>query len=248
VAYNGSMIKYGKKIKQKARQLRKQKGFSYKEISDKLDIAKSTARLWCGDIILKPEHKKRLYTKQIEILSKGPNCSHERRKREISYIIQKGEKEIKLPLDKRARKLVGAALYWAEGAKTQHFAMTNSDPYLIKFFVCWLKDVANVEAKDLSAHLNIYPQQKDVLIKKFWSEITGIPLENFGKSFIKPKNKNYKRNTLYYGTIKIRVFKGTDLRHRVFGWVNAILEDVNAKQIEKIERRWSKLKTDYMRP
>jgi hypothetical protein len=63
-------------------------------------------------------------------------------------------------------------------------------------------------------------------VKKFWSPLTNIPLENFGKSFIKPKNKEHKKNNLYYGTIKIRVPKGTDMRYRVFGWIKTLLKDV----------------------
>ena len=241
------MKKYSDKIKQQVISLRKQRGLSYKEIADKIGISKSTVKSWCGDIILKPEYKKRLYTKQIEILSKGPNSSHERRKREIKNIVNSAEKEIKLPLNKSAYKLFGAALYWAEGDKTTHFAITNSDPYLIKFVVLWLKNVLNIDPARIKAHLNIYPQQNEALIKNFWSDLTGIPIKNFGKSFIKPVNKNYKRNTLYHGTIKIRVFRGTDFRHRVFGWINSVLKETRI-EINNVERKWHKLKIDYPRP
>ena len=78
-----------------------------------------------------------------------------------------------------------------------------------------------IKAKDLQAHLNIYQQQDEGLIKKFWSEITGIPLTNFGKTFIKSANKGYRKNNLYYGTIRIRIKRGTDLRLRVLGWISA---------------------------
>ncbi|MFA6973492.1 MAG: helix-turn-helix transcriptional regulator [Parcubacteria group bacterium] len=241
--YNG---KYNDKIKQKAKLLRKEKGLSYKEIADKIGISKSTAKLWCGDIVLKSEYKERLYTKKISALFKGPNSSHERRIKEIESIIKNGENEIGLPLGVETYKLAGAALYWAEGNKTKHFAITNSDPYLIKFMVTWLHDMLDVSPKNIKAHLNIYPQQNEKLLKIFWSELTKIPIENFGKSFVKPENKNYKKNTLYYGTIKIRVFRGTDLRHRVFGWVNTILK--NSKiETDKVERKWHKLKTEYPR-
>lgn len=241
------MEKYSNKIKQKVKSLRKRRGLSYKEIADRIGISKSTVKSWCRDVILKPEYKKRLYTKQIEILSKGPNSSHERRKREIDNIVSNAEKEIKLPLNKDAYKLFGAALYWAEGDKTTHFAITNSDPHLIKFIVLWLKNVLNIDPIQIKAHLNVYPQQNELSLIKFWSDLTGIPIKNFGKSFIKPTNKNYKRNTLYYGTIKIRVFKGTDFRHRVFGWIGSVLKETQT-EINNVERKWHKLKIDYPRP
>jgi len=56
----------------------------------------------------------------------------------------------------------------------------------------------------------------------------------------KPENKNYKKNTLYYGTIKIRILKGTDLRYRVLGWIAAILKQQNFN-IDPVEQRWQSL-------
>lgn len=227
-------------LKNKAARLRK-KGFSYNEIKKEIPVSKSTLSLWLKNIVLKPKHKKRLYTKQIEILSRGPQSQKERRMKEVKKITEKAEKEIKIPLSKNTYKLFGAALYWAEGSKSVHFSIANSDPYFIIFMVKWFETVFGVATDNLKAHLNIHPQQNDNKLKKFWSDLTGIPLKNFGKSFIKPPNKGYKKNNLYYGTIKIRVLKGTDMRLRVFGWIKALLKDVKP-QVEFIERRWETLK------
>ena len=62
-----------------------------------------------------------------------------------------------------------------------------------------------------------------------------------GKSFIKPVSKGYRKNKLYYGTIRIRVYKGTDFRHQVFGWINGVLKDMEV-EIDEIEKKWHKLK------
>lgn len=238
------MIKYPG-LKNEARTLRL-KGLSYNEIGKKINTSKSTIKYWCKDVTLKPEDKKRLYTKQIEILSKGPKSSHNRRQEQISKIMGKAENEIVFPLHKDSYKLFGVALYWAEGNKVSDFTITNSDPLLIRFMCDWFCKIFGVTKNEFKAHLNIYPQQDDLKIKKFWSDITGIPLNKFGKTFIKPVNKNYKKNTLYYGTIKVRVAKGTDFRHQVFGWINAILKDT-ACDVENIERKWYKLKENYTR-
>ena len=189
---------------------------------------------------MKPEHHQRLYTKQIQILTKGPKSQKERREREIEEIIEKAIKEIKTPLSHETYKLFGAALYWAEGSKTKNFEITNSDPGLIAFATKWFEDIFHVSPKTMKAHLNIYPQQNEIQIKRFWSDITGIPLNRFGKSFIKPPNKGYKKNNLYYGTIKVRVPKGTDMKHRIFGWIKAALQDIVPK-IKSKQRKWSGL-------
>lgn len=228
------------KLKKEAIKLRK-KGLSYREIGKELDIAKSTVRLWCINVPLGPKDRERLYTRQVLLLARGPNSQKERRKREIAKIIEEAEKEILLPLSFETYRFLGAALYWSEGSKTNHFAVTNSDPHFILFMVKWFSQIFKVSTKDLKAKLNIYPQQNEQEIKQFWSQLTGVPLENFGKSFVKPPNKGYKKNNLYYGTIRIVVPKGTDMRHRVFGWIKAALKDITL-QTEFVQKEWKSLK------
>lgn len=228
-------------LEKRAIYLRRRHGKSYGEIKKALGISKSTISLWLRDIPLSEEHRKRLYTKQIEILSRGPQSQRERRKREIELILKEAEREIPLPLSFEAYRLAGAMLYWAEGRKTNGFGVTNSDPHLILFITKWFERIFKISPGSLKAWLNIYPQQNDLELKRFWSQLTGIPLENFGKSFVKPLNRGYKKNNLYYGTISVRVPKGTDMRYRVFGWVKAGLKDIVA-DIELVEKEWRSLK------
>lgn len=229
-----------KELKTKAIYLRK-RGLSYNEIRHHVPVAKSTLSLWLKSTPLSKEHKRRLYTKNILLLSRGPNSQHERRKREIEAIIARAHSEIHLPIQPETFQLMGAALYWAEGSKTKKFEFTNSDPHFILFMVRWAEKIFGLSSKTFSATLNIYPQQNEVRLKKFWSELTNIPLHNFGKSFVKPLSKNYKKNNLYYGTIKVYVPRGTDMRHRVFGWIEAALKNIEPK-VNSITKRWISLK------
>jgi len=227
-------------LKVKAIELRKT-GLSYGKIKKKLNVSKSTLSYWLKDVPLSEEQKKKLYTNKIAILTRGPNCQKERRKKEIEKILTDAQSEISLPISFETYRFFGAALYWAEGTKGKSFEITNSDPIMIAFIVKWFKDIFGVSPKGLDARLNIYPQHNDLEIKKFWSDLTGIPLENFGKSFVKPLNKNYKKNNLYYGTIKIRVKRGTDMKYRLYGWIKSVLKKFD-KNIELTEKRWSHLK------
>ncbi len=229
------------KLKIKAIRLRK-KGLSYGQIKRRLGLSKSTLSFWLKGVPLSEDQRRILYTRQIGILNLGAQSQKHRRAREVSEIIAKAKAEIKKPASLDCYRLFGAALYWAEGSKGGMFQMTNSDPYLILFWVKWLTKIFNISANKLKGRLNIYPQQNEKHIKQFWSELTGIPLKNFGKSYIKPLSKNYKTNNLYYGTIKVEVPSSTDLRHRVYGWTQVLLEDI-APKVDLIERKWGKLKT-----
>jgi hypothetical protein len=228
------------KLKIKAINFRN-KGLSYNNIRDELNISKSTLSYWLKDIPLSAKQRKRLYTKQILNLSRGPQSQKERRMKEVAKIIGEAEKEIQMPLSFETYRFLGAALYWSEGNKTNQFAITNSDPYFIVFMVRWFEKIFGVPSQKLKARLNIYSQQNDLKMKQFWSQLTNIPIENFGKSFVKPKNKGYKKNNLYYGTIRIRVPKGTDMRHRVFGWIKAALKEITL-QTEFVQKEWKSLK------
>lgn len=223
-------------LRKKAMALRRS-GQSYNEIRRTVPVAKSTLSLWLKAIPMAARHKKRLYAKQIEILSRGPQSQKERRARETTQIVRAAQSEIKLPLSRDAYALFGAALYWAEGSKTKNFEITNSDPHLIFFMTKWFENIFDVPPTGLKAWLNIYPQQNEQKIKKFWSALTGIPIKNFGKSYIKPLSKGFKKNNLYYGTIKIYVPKSVDSRYRVFGWTRAVLQEIDSK-VKFARKRW----------
>lgn len=222
--------------KSKAVALRK-RGLSYNEIRKQTGRSKSTLSFWLKGIKLNFRQRKRLYTKQIEILSRGSQSQKERRAREVEAIIKKAEDEITFPMSFESVRLIGAALYWAEGSKEKLMKITNSDPHLILFMVRWTESMFKIPAKDLKARLNIYPQQNEQKIKKFWSEITGIPLKNFGKSYIKPFSRGYKKNNLYYGTIRIEVAKSVNFKHQIFGWIKGLLKDININ-VELKQKQW----------
>lgn len=225
--------------------MRKQ-GHSYGEIRKKIGVSKGTLSAWLKDIPLSPEHRERLYTKQIQILSRGPQSQKERRKRQVDGIIEGSKSEIAIPLSEQAFKLFGAALYWGEGTKGNMFQVTNSDPRLILFMARWIEKIFHVKRTALKARLNVYPQQDEVRIKKFWSELTGIPLKNFGKTYVKPFSRDYKTNNLYYGTMRIEVPKSGDYIHQVYGWTQAVLQREDT-YVRVIEKRWVRL-TNTKRP
>jgi len=219
----------------------RKKGLSYNEIRQQVPVSKSSLSLWLKHVQLSPKHRARLYTKQIQILSRGTPSQVERRKREVALLTQAARTEVLLPLSFETYRFLGAALYWAEGSKTKSFTIANSDPVLIVFMIHWFRKMFGVPSSVLKAHLNIYSQQNEREVKLFWSEVTGIPIENFGKSFIKPVNKGFKKNNLYYGTIKVYVPKGTDMRHKTLAWIQAALQDL-IPAIESTVLRWSQLK------
>jgi len=93
----------------------------------------------------------------------------------VQKIIRQASCEIQRPLSTEIYRLMGAALYWAEGSRGGRFCVTNSDPHFILFMTRWLERIFNIPPNNLRAWLNIYSQQSDVELKEFWSDLTGIP-------------------------------------------------------------------------
>ena len=212
--------------KRKALSLRKQ-GLSYNEILQKVPVAKSSVSLWCRNTRLTVSQQARLVNKQREAGRIGSRIFIERRKKEIEEIKALSKQEIK-KLNPHELKIVGAMIYWAEGSKSRGIGVeiTNSDPELIKFMICWLDKVYKIPLHKLKACLNIHANQDDMKMKKYWSKMTRIPLNQFGKSYIKPEGTGHRKNILHNGVIKIR-FGSEDLRHRIMAWIEALHSTLN---------------------
>lgn len=231
-------MKMGEKQKQKALTMRR-RGESYGAIGRATGVSKSTLSYWLKSVPLSPKHRARLYTARIRNLTLGSQSSKERRKREVDRILLSAREEIGA-ISQETHRLFGAGIYWAEGTKKGQLEITNSDPLLVLYMVRWFSDMFSMPAKSFKARLNIYAQQDDLRIRKFWSSLCGIPLSRFGKSYVKPLSKGYKKNNLYYGTIKVTVPKSTDMKYRVFGWIEGALKE-EASRTRELRKRWGQL-------
>jgi hypothetical protein len=206
--------------KELVRGLRK-RGLSYKEILQSIPfrLAKSTISSWCKDIELTEEQRLRLSAK-YDVQHRGAKANQVKRQKEIAKIKRDAKLEIS-PLTKEEFKIAGLMLYWAEGNKTYHVGFSNSDPKQVKFMVKWFNEVCQVPFREMKAYLNIHSGQDENRIKQFWSNVTGIPLSRFGKSYIKKEGTGHRKNILYNGTIKISIYN-SNLRHKILGWIEAI--------------------------
>ncbi|MFA6995392.1 MAG: hypothetical protein WC249_03225 [Patescibacteria group bacterium] len=173
-----------------------------------------------------------MFTNKIEILKLGSKRLHEIRKAEIAEIKESAKKEINnKKIDDFTFFVAGSMLYWAEGCKTNGLYLANSDERIILFMIKWFKKFLHINVDRIKAYLHIHAQDNDLMIKKYWSKLTGIPLQNFGKSFTKAPGTGHRKNILSHGIIRIQICgKGTEnLRHRIMAWIEQIY-NINEKQ------------------
>ncbi len=226
-----------KKTKEKelAIQLRK-KGSSYNEILKLVPVAKSTLSLWLRDIGLSAQQQQFFSEKKRQAQLRGGAARHTDRLERTAIEINKAKKSIG-SLTKRERLLVGAALYWAEGAKEKAYRPSvrldfcNSDPEMIRFYVKWIREILLVPDDDILQILHIHKNRlKDIeSFTSYWLDITGLKLKNCAKPVIKQHNPKTNRKNLtdtYHGLVAIRVRRSTMLNRRVLGYIHAIAQSL----------------------
>ena len=132
------LSKPAKLYKERALELRKQ-GRSYREILVEIPVAKSTLSLWLHSVGLSREQKQRLTEKKLVAIHKGSQARKRNRIWEQEQIMDVARLEVGT-LSWRELWLIGATLYWAEGAKEKEYRVgnrvqfTNMDPQMIKLF------------------------------------------------------------------------------------------------------------------
>lgn len=215
--------------RQKAVVLRKQ-GKSYSEIMSLLPVSQSSLSLWLRNIQLTRKQTDRLLLRKRLGQAKGGLAKRRFRELQERKIVDEALKELK-ELTKRELWLLGIIAYWCEGSKqregniSQSVVFVNSDPFLLNLFVKWIKEICLIKDENIIYNLNIHETANVNESINYWSKVLEIGTENFGKSSIKrhsilTKRKNIGKN--YYGLMRIRIRKSTNLNRKIKGWVMGI--------------------------
>lgn len=222
------------KEKEKAIKLRK-RGFSYSEILGKIPVAKSSLSLWLRNVGLTKRQRQRLTQKKLAAVLKGAQAKRNYRLAVTEKIKNKARSEI-AKLSNRELWLIGATLYWAEGAKqkehnvSQKVKFSNSDPKMIKIFLKWLQSICKIPKSEIYFRVSLHETAADKLkeVQKYWSNVTGFPIKNFQKIYWKKHKINTKRKNVgkkYFGLLNIYVRKSTNLNRKILGWIEGICEN-----------------------
>lgn len=224
-------------LKKKAILLRK-KGLSYKEILQQLPVAKSTLSCWLRNVPLSKRHQQRLDESNLRnrqtARALGTSAVKEKyRKRREGLLRDADEQFGRLRMDQSSLALVGTALYWAEGSKGRNtFRFCNSDPEMVLLFMRWLRETLGVPDDLLSASINAYLNYEGTTyddIREYWSDLTGIPEDRFGKPTLhRPEEYTGSRKTrLKYGILTVLVCKNQPYRARYSALVKRLGKDVD---------------------
>jgi transcriptional regulator with XRE-family HTH domain len=194
-----------------ARDLRRHRAMSVKEIARVVGASPSTVSLWVRDVPLTSEQLESLrernpaYNRQL----RGANRNAERWR-----AIRSGYQDEGREMARRGSWLfvAGVMLYWAEGDKSHRNAprISNSDPEVLKLFVRFVRDCLEVSDDQMRVTCHLFADHigRQREIEQFWVEELGLSRDHLCKSFVNVYSKysqKKRKGRLPYGTTRVTV-------------------------------------------
>ncbi len=192
--------------------------------------------MWCRDISLTSAQVRALETKMRERGHYGSLQAAEKKRgvrlQNIKTQSAIGAKDIG-DLSLRDLHILGLGLYWGEGYKRGNgeLGFTNSDSRMIQAFIHWLQKMYGIPRKDLILRVGInaaYKSQQDSVIT-YWANVTNTSRTQFTKtSLIQTELKSFDKDSAkkYFGTLRVKVRRATQLRRRIMGSIEHIADSV----------------------
>ena len=194
-----------------ARELRRGRAMSVKEIARLVGVAPSSVSLWVRDVALTPDQLESLrqrnpvYNRQL----RGVNRNAEKGRARRSAYQEEGRE-----LARHADPLLvaGTMLYWAEGGKRNRNAaqISNSDPEVLTLFMRFLRQCLDVPDDQIRVTCNLFADHLDRQheIEQFWLDTLQLTRAHLCKSFVNVYSKysqKKRRGMLPYGTTRVTV-------------------------------------------
>ncbi|MGK2908738.1 MAG: hypothetical protein ACSLE1_02900 [Sphingobium sp.] len=203
------------------------------DIVQALGVSKASVSVWVRDVPLSEKQRSELNAQGF-----SADAIEKRRINRIAntiarhrIVIDRAKEQID-SLSGHELLLVGAALYWGEGNKSNKGAagLANSDPYVIRLMMRFFREIFHVPEEKFRGHIHTSSHVHGADAEKYWSEISGIPLRQFYKTYSRPSIASKgKKDSLPYGTFQIYVCD-TTVFLTIKGWIERLSELGSEKQ------------------
>ncbi|MEU3453794.1 helix-turn-helix domain-containing protein [Micromonospora sp. NPDC006766] len=214
-------------------------GRSVNEIAEQLGVAKSTSYQWVKHLPLNPDdaaaERRRAHSK----LMTDARWSAHREARDTAQAAEQARGAAVVgALDQRDRLLLGAVLYWCEGAKSKpwrpqdRLVFVNTDPGLLALYLDFLAECGI--GRDVPGYRVLIHESADAdAAVRWWAERLRLPIERFGRSSLKRHNPTtVRRNTGddYHGCLVITVPRSRALYWRIEGMIAELFRTADDKR------------------
>lgn len=207
-------------------------GKSYDEISKELGVSKSSCSLWLRDLPRpedNPDRRAAAEARRLDGLRARMRRDREDRDKARQSVTQLAGQGLGA-VTARDLVLALAVSYWCEGAKRKPWNRAevvqwmNSDPMLVRLFLEGLRLIGIGEDRFV-LRVHIHESADEEAARRWWSNHTGIPLDQFRRSTIKrhnPKTVRRNVNEEYRGCLCIVVLQSRLLYQVLEGLVDGL--------------------------
>jgi predicted transcriptional regulator len=209
-----------------ARELRAQ-AWTLAEIAHELQVNKSSVSEWVRGVEFDEQERRRRELERkasgtAAARQRGPNALQRRKQAEIQELNEAGRARIGT-MSEREFLVAGVALYAGEGAKRDgSVRFANTDPRMIAFFCTWLRRFFEVDESRLRLRLYLHQGLDITAANEFWSDLTGIPLSQFGKPYRAVSNPAIRKAKHIFGCPSV-VYSCSRTHRTVTGLMGALL-------------------------
>ncbi|WP_329104555.1 helix-turn-helix domain-containing protein [Micromonospora sp. NBC_01699] len=214
-------------LRERALRLR-ETGWSVTDIATELGVAKSTAYQWVRHLPLDPDSPQ---VKQRHARAAVLRAAKAEQRRDAAADREDALRQRALKwagdLDLRELMLVGALMYWCEGAKNKphrkqyELTFVNSDPRLVELFLRFV-EATGMTRGELRYRLSIHETADAAEAGRWWAERLGIGAELFRPPQIKrhqPKTNRLNTGADYRGCLVVRVPRSREL----YVWIEGVI-------------------------
>lgn len=210
---------------------------SYSDIEKRLHVPRSTLSSWLKKIKLTDEQRQELENRRREVAIANSNKRKEKTLEAIEEIKTVSALDIR-SISKKELWLMGIILYWRERLLAENNSdikkginFTSSDPYLIKLFLKWLKEIGNIADSEIRFDIFLKEGQNEEEAKAYWYDVTEFPraaLKSIYKQKIKKVKKGKageerKRSQTQFGLLRIKVKGSSMIVRQIAGWKKGII-------------------------
>ncbi|WP_433531396.1 helix-turn-helix domain-containing protein [Micromonospora sp. CA-263727] len=211
-------------------------GHSVPEIAGRLGVSRSTAYLWVRHVPLDDEAGEELARRRAhsKAMTEARWAAHRRARDEARAEAHESAAKVVGRLGERDLLLLGAAIYWCEGAKSKpwrrydHVQFINSDPGLLSLFLRFL-ETCGIDRAVPTYRVSIHETADSAAAAEWWAGELGLPAHRFQPASLKRHNPaTLRRNTGegYHGCLVINVPRSRELYWRIEGMIAELFRSV----------------------
>jgi transcriptional regulator with XRE-family HTH domain len=202
--------------RERARELRG-RAWTLAEIAAELGVARSSVSVWCRDVVFEPRPRNR-----GNAADRRPHPQHLAKLAEIERLRDEALARIGT-LSERDLLIAGVALYAGEGTKQgSTVAFANTDPRMVRTFLQFLRAFFPIDESRLRVRLYLHEGLDLDAATCFWSEVTGVPADQFGAPYRAVSDSTIRSRKHPMGCPSIR-YNSVSLLRAILALIDALL-------------------------